>query len=117
MTVYVAEISERGIVAFEAANDVDAATRLTDRTLLRDLRVLQNQGRSLWDGVSQIRLWESSPQELEIWQGRSVAATGVLVTENLLGHAFHNAALCSWTYLLAGTASISHDSEGKWPWR
>ena len=78
MTVYVAEVSGRGIVAFEAANDVDAATRLTDRTLLRDLRVLQNEGRSLWDGVSQIGLREPSPPELEIWQERPATATASL---------------------------------------
>ena len=73
MTVYVAEVSGRGIVAFEAANDADAAARLTDRTLLRDLRVLQNEGRSLWDGVSEIGLREPSPPELEIWQERPIA--------------------------------------------
>jgi hypothetical protein len=74
MTVYVAEISGRGIVAFEAANDVEATARLADKVLLRDLRVLQNQGRSLWDGVSKISLRKAFPKELEIWLTRPAAA-------------------------------------------
>jgi len=74
MTVYVAEISGRGIVAFEAANDVEATSRLADKMLLRDLRVLQYQGRSLWDGISKIRLREPFPKELEIWGTRRATA-------------------------------------------
>ena len=70
MSVYVAEISGRGVLAFEAANDVEATTRLTDKLLLRDLRILQYQGKSLWDGVSKIRLREPSPEEFEIWRVR-----------------------------------------------
>ena len=68
MTVYVAEISGRGIAAFNAANDIEAEAHLADKAFLRDLIVLQNQGRSLWDGVSQIRMRKSSPEEAETWQ-------------------------------------------------
>lgn len=74
MSLYVTEISGRGVLAFEAANDVEATTRLADKVLLRDLRILQNQGRSLWDGVSTMRLREPNPRELEIWQTRRAAA-------------------------------------------
>jgi hypothetical protein len=74
MTLYVAENSGRGIVAFEAANDAEAAARLADKALLRDLRVLQNQGRSVWDGVSKIRLRQPDATEVEIWRSRHAAS-------------------------------------------
>ncbi len=74
MTVYVAEISGRGIVAFDAANEDEARARLSDTTLRRDLHVFQNQGRSLWDGVSEINLRGALPKETETWQaGRATA--------------------------------------------
>jgi hypothetical protein len=69
MPVYVAEISGRGIAAFDAIDDAEAAkTRLTDRAFLRDLIVLQNHGKPLWDGVSQIGLRSASPEEAVKWQ-------------------------------------------------
>ncbi|MEK1888055.1 MAG: hypothetical protein AAAB35_10895 [Phyllobacterium sp.] len=67
MTVYVAEISGRGIVAFDAANQDEAVARLSDRALRRDLHVLQNQGRSLWDGVAEISVRGALPEEAETW--------------------------------------------------
>lgn len=70
MTVYVAAISGRGIVAFDAASEDEAVARLTDRALRRDLHVFQNQGRSLWDGVSEISLREALPNEVETWHAR-----------------------------------------------
>jgi hypothetical protein len=68
MAVYVAEISGRGIAAFNAANDIEAEAQLADTAFLRDLVVLQNQGRSLWDGVSQIQVRIASPGEAETFQ-------------------------------------------------
>ena len=68
MTVYVAEISGRGIAAFNAANDIEAEAHLANKAFLRDLVVLQNQGRSLWDGVSPIQKRIASPTEAETWQ-------------------------------------------------
>ena len=68
MTVYVAEISGRGIAAFNAANDIEAEAHLANKAFLRDLVVLQNQGRSLWDGLSQIQKRIASPAEAETWQ-------------------------------------------------
>ena len=70
MTVYVAEISGRGIVAFDAANEDEARARLADMAFRRNLVVLQNQGRSLWDGVSEIQLRGALPKEAETWQAR-----------------------------------------------
>ncbi|CAN7750616.1 hypothetical protein C6558_27355 [Ensifer sp. NM-2] len=74
MTVYVAEISGRGIAAFDAANDIEAKAQLADRGFLRDLIVLQNKGRALWDGVSEIHVRMATPEETEIWQTRRAAA-------------------------------------------
>ena len=68
MTVYVAEISGRGIAAFNASNDIEAEGYLANKAFLRDLVVLQNQGRSLWDGASQIHKRIASPTEAETWQ-------------------------------------------------
>ena len=74
MTVYVAEISGRGVVAFEAANEDEAKARLADRAFQRDLYVFQNEGRSLWDGVAEIHLREARPKEDESWQASRATA-------------------------------------------
>jgi hypothetical protein len=68
MTIYVAEISGRGIAAFDAADEDEAKARLADTALRRDLVLLQNQGRPLWDGVSEIQLRGALPKEAETWQ-------------------------------------------------
>ena len=68
MNVYVAEIAGRGIAAFDAADDADAQLHLADKAFVRDLLVLQNQGRPLWDGVSKIQLRNASPEEAAAWQ-------------------------------------------------
>jgi hypothetical protein len=68
MNVYVAEISGRGIAAFDAADDADAQLHLADKSFVRDLIVLQNQGRPLWDGVSKIQLRNASAEEAIKWQ-------------------------------------------------
>ena len=41
---------------------------MTDKAFRRDLIVLQNQGRPLWDGVSQIHVRGASPEEAAKWQ-------------------------------------------------
>ncbi|MDX0956796.1 hypothetical protein [Sinorhizobium medicae] len=74
MIVYVAEISGRGIAAFDAANDIEAQAQLANRGLLRDLIVLQNKGRALWDGVAEIHVRMATPEETEIWQASRAAA-------------------------------------------
>ncbi|MRG56774.1 hypothetical protein GF108_14430 [Phyllobacterium sp. SYP-B3895] len=72
MALYVAEILGRGIVAFDVATEDDAKARLSDEALRRDLRVFQNQGRCLWDGVSEINLRGALPQEAATWQASRV---------------------------------------------
>jgi hypothetical protein len=76
MTLYVAEISGRGIVAFEAPDEAEARARLADRSFRRDLIVFQNEGRSLWDGVSEIRLREALPTEAETYEARQSDGAG-----------------------------------------
>ena len=68
MTVYVAEISGRAIAAFDAASDAEAEVQLAGKAFVRDLIVLQNEGRPLWDGVSKIELRGASPEEAMKWQ-------------------------------------------------
>lgn len=73
MTVYVAEIAGRGVVAFEAADESAATARLADKAFQRDLIVFQNEGRPLWDGVSEIRLRDTLPKEAAAWQAGRAA--------------------------------------------
>lgn len=72
MTVYVAEISGRGIAAFDAANDAEAELHLEDKAFRSDLVVLQSQGRPLWDGVSEIHVRQASVQEAAAWQSGTI---------------------------------------------
>ena len=75
MPIYVVEIAGRGLAAFDAADDTEAAeVRLTDRAFRRDLIVFQNEGRPLWDGVSEIRMREASPEEAVQWESGMLAA-------------------------------------------
>jgi hypothetical protein len=70
VTLYVAEISGRGIVAFEAEDEAAAEARLADGAFRRDLYVFQSEGRALWDGVSAVRLRAAQPFEVEVWHAR-----------------------------------------------
>ena len=88
MTVYVAEIYGRGVVAFDAADEVEATARLADQTLLRDLRVCQNEGRSLWDGVSKLVVRKALPQEIDIWRSRETIVALPMVTDDRLWRVF-----------------------------
>ena len=89
MTVYVAEISGRGIVAFDATSDDEARARLADKTLQRDLHVFQNGGRTLWDGVSEIYLRGALPNEAETWQAsRAMAGRAGGSGDQEHGHVF-----------------------------
>ena len=72
MTVYVAEISGRGIAAFNAASEAEAAVHLADKAFVRDLIVFRSQGRPLWDGVAKIQMRRASPEEAAAWQSGMV---------------------------------------------
>ena len=75
MSVFVAEILGRGIVAFDAATEDDAKALLSDEALRRDLHVFQNQGRCLWDGIAEINLRGALPKEAETWQASRTTAS------------------------------------------
>jgi len=70
MPIFVVEISGRGIVAFDAPDDLEARARLADKAFLRDLYVLQSEGRALWDGASEIHVRAALPEEIATWQAR-----------------------------------------------
>ena len=74
MTVYVAEIADRAIFAFDAPDARSAKARLADKEFLGDLYVLQNDGHSLWDGRSAIHLREAVAEEAEVWAAGHEAA-------------------------------------------
>ena len=74
MTIYVAEIFGRGVVAFDAESDADAQALLAERPLRRDLIVLQNEGRPLWDGVSKIQVRTATSSEAETCRASRAAS-------------------------------------------
>jgi len=63
MTVYVAEINGRGIVAFNTA-DRDSADQFVDSEPFRaDFAVLESEGKPLWNGTDDIFIREAFPGE------------------------------------------------------
>lgn len=74
MTIYVAEIAGRAIAAFNADNDVEAQQQLNDDAFQSDLIVLENEGKSLWDGESEIFLRRVFEDEAERFEARRIVA-------------------------------------------
>ena len=68
MSIFVAEINGRGIVAFSQRN-ADAALALADDEDFRsDLMFLEgDDGRPLWDGRAEIYVREADPEEAGRW--------------------------------------------------
>ena len=62
MTVYVAEIRGRGIVAFNANKAAEAEDLVRDPATLDDLMVLETGGLPLWDGVTEIYVRQALQQ-------------------------------------------------------
>ena len=83
MTVYVAEISGRGIAAFDAASEAEAAVHLADKAFVRDLIVLRSQGRPLWMVSRRSRCEEHPPRRP--WPG---SPEWSLVTRTVLSFSF-----------------------------
>ena len=54
MMVYVAEINERAIAAFNAENDIQAEGRASSKPFRGELTVLENEGQPLWNGTDKI---------------------------------------------------------------
>jgi hypothetical protein len=63
MTVYVAEIHGRAVVAFNADNDLEAEREIEDEIFQNDLAVLESSGRPIWDGEAEIQIREADEDE------------------------------------------------------
>ena len=69
MTVFVAEIKGKGIVAFSQPNADDALALADDEDFRSDLMFLEGEdGRPLWDGRAEIYVREADPHEAEHWK-------------------------------------------------
>ena len=66
--VFAVSEQARFAVAFDATSDDEARARLAEKAFQRDLHVFQNEGRALWDGISEIHLRGALPKEAETWQ-------------------------------------------------
>ena len=68
MTVYVAEISGRGIAAFNVDSASAAGDLVLDRAFRDDLMVLQSAGVPLWNGRDEILVRQARPAEDARWR-------------------------------------------------
>src|SRR5262245_54300268 len=68
MTIYVAEIKGRGIVAFNAGTGLDAERFVRDRIFRDDLMALTTDGLPIWDGLAVIQVRQASPGEEAKWR-------------------------------------------------
>lgn len=68
MTVYVAEIKNRGVAAFRADNGPEAERLVHDRVFRDDLMALASGGLPLWDGVADIQIRRARPDEEARWR-------------------------------------------------
>jgi hypothetical protein len=68
MTVYVADIKGRGVVAFSADSGADAERLVRDRVFRDDLMALASGGLPLWDGVTDIQVRQARPDEEARWR-------------------------------------------------
>jgi len=68
MTIFVAEIKGRGIVAFSQPSPEDALDWADDEDFRSDIVFLEGEdGRPLWDGRAEIFVREADPEEAERW--------------------------------------------------
>jgi hypothetical protein len=76
MKTYVAEIDGRAVLAFRAENEREADAWLhTSEAIRDDLAVLENEGRPLWDGESEISVRYASNGETALWRQRAAERT------------------------------------------
>lgn len=76
-------------MAFDAANEDEASARLADGTIGRNLIVFQNEGRPLWDGVSEVQLRKQNRRKLKFGANRS----GLVMTRAVKQSEIRRAAL------------------------
>ena len=74
MTVYVATIKGRGIVAFYAANGAAAMVRVLDPLFRDDLMALATDGLPLWGGMADIQVRPAFPEEEARWRASRAKA-------------------------------------------
>lgn len=74
MTVFVIEITGRGIAAIGDVG-IDGAENYRDDPAFReDLTVFDSGGKPIWDGESELYLREAFPEEVERWRAAQAAA-------------------------------------------
>ena len=76
MKTYVAEIDGRAVLAFRAEDEREADAWLkSSEAVLDDLAGLENEGRPLWDGESEISVRYASNAETALWRQRAAERT------------------------------------------
>jgi hypothetical protein len=69
MTIFVAEISGKGLVAFNQPSPEQALTWADDEDFRSDLMSLEGEdGRPLWDGRAEIYVREADSEEADRWK-------------------------------------------------
>src|SRR5262245_46895618 len=68
MSIYVAEIDGRPIVAFRAETDIEAEQVAEAEWFLADLQFLESGGKPLWNGASEIHVREAVEEERAQWE-------------------------------------------------
>lgn len=66
--VFVAEIGGRPLIALNAEGADEARAVLEEPGVRLDLQGFHNGGQMLWNGVDELRLRPSEPQEQALWQ-------------------------------------------------
>jgi len=75
MTIYVAELEGRPIIAFFAETQGEAFSFIDDNEAVRDdLMVLESDGRSVWDGEAEIHIREAFAEERGEWDASRARA-------------------------------------------
>jgi hypothetical protein len=76
MRTYVAEIEGRAVIAFRAKSAEEAQFWIGSAKAVRaDLAVLEDEGRPLWDGQTEIRVRAANYAEQAAWRRKSVEMT------------------------------------------
>ena len=72
MKTYVAEIDGRAVLAFRAESEREADAWFNSSEAIRDdPAVLENEGRPLWDGESEIAVRYATNGETALWRQRA----------------------------------------------
>jgi hypothetical protein len=100
MTIFVAEIEARAIIAFSAENSFAAKALMQDESMRAELTSLESEGRPLWDAESEIFVWKAFREEEATW--KKSRAKAVLAGDDA-------AAEDGWVVFLVPTTDPSDD--------